>query len=375
MVILINTRFLLDDYREGYGNFVYEVSRRLAHQNSQHQFIFLFDREPVNNFDFPANVKMVVKGPPARHPLLWYAWYNFSLPSIARKYKVDVILSPDGFCSLRSRIPQVMVMHDLAFLHYPKHLVKSHLHFYRYFTGKFLKKAKKICVVSEFTKKDILENYSPDPAKISVVYSGISSDFKPIGEEEKLKILEEFSDEKEFFLATGAIHPRKNLLNLLKAFSIFKRRQKSGMKLVIAGRFAWKTDDLKEKLKTYKYRDDVVLTGYLTREVLSRLTASAYALVYPSLFEGFGLPPLEAMRSGVPALVSDIPALREISGPAALSFDPKDPEDMAAKMMMIYKDEVLRSELVAKGIEHCGQYTWDKTAELVWQSLLEASGN
>ena len=144
------------------------------------------------------------------------------------------------------------------------------------------------------------------------------------------------------------------------------------MKLVLAGRLAWKNDEFLALLATYKYKDNVVLTGYLEEGELARLMAAAYALVYPSLFEGFGVPVIEAMRCGVPVLTSKNSAMEEISAGAALYFDPAAVEDIAEKLMRIYKDERGRGELIEKGKEIAANYTWQKTADAVWEAVLQA---
>lgn len=144
------------------------------------------------------------------------------------------------------------------------------------------------------------------------------------------------------------------------------------MKLVLAGRMAWKNDEFIRLLKTYRYRDDVILTGYIEESELARLVAASYALVYPSLFEGFGVPVLEAMQSGVPALTSANSSMEEIGGEAGLYFDPRDHEDIAEKMMLIYKDENLRAQLVKQGYEQAQIYSWERTANLLWDSIMKA---
>src|SRR5690606_32023968 len=130
-----------------------------------------------------------------------------------------------------------------------------------------------------------------------------------------------FTDGKEFFLYTGAIHPRKNLINLLKGFSVFKKRLQSNFKLVIAGRLAWKYESFLNDIKSYKYRQDIILTGYIPEEDLADLTGSAYAMIYPSLFEGLGVPVLEAMQSGTPVITSEGSAMQEVAGDAAIYAD------------------------------------------------------
>lgn len=375
MKIAVNTRFLLKDYLEGYGYFIFETFLRIVRNHPEHEFIFIFDRPYDSKFIFAENIKPVVIGPQARHPLLWKLWYDIKIPAVLKKYKADVFVSCDGFCSLGTNVPQCIVVHDLSFLHYPSFNKKAHTIFYKRYIPRFLKKAGSIATVSDFSKQDILSFYKNIPAsKINVVYSGVKEIFKPVGEKEKKAIKEQYTSGKEFFIYVGAIHPRKNLENLLKAFSVFKKRQQSGMKLLLAGRLAWKYQPFLEKLKTYKYRDDVVLTGYVNDEELSRILGSAYAMLYPSLFEGFGVPVLEAMHCDVPVITSKNSSMQEIAQEAALYCDPSDYNSIADKMMLLYKDENLRKKLIIKGKEIFPKYSWDATAEAIWQNILKAVG-
>lgn len=372
MRIAVNTRFLLPDNLEGYGYFLYESLRRITENHPEHDFIFIFDRPFDRRFVFKSNVTAVVTGPPARHPVLWKLWYDISLPRIIRKYKADLVLHCDGFCSLATDVPQCMVVHDLAYIHYPSFIPRSHVLYMKRYMPKFLQKASSIATVSSFSKADIMRQYGIPESRIQVVYSAAKKSFRAVSLEEKEKIKERYTGGREYFLYTGAIHPRKNLLNLLKAFSVFKKKQNSNLKLVIAGRLAWKYSVFVESLKTYKYRHDVIVTGYLPEEELTALTASAYAMVYPSLWEGFGVPVLEAMRCGVPVITSKNSPMEEIAGDAALFADPEQFHDIAEKMMQVYKDEKLRQELIDKGKDIEPAYSWDRTAELLWESMLVA---
>lgn len=371
MRIAVNTRFLLKNYLEGYGYFLYETFKRITVNHPEHEFIFIFDRQFEKRFVFSANVKPVIAAPAARHPLLWKYWYDVKIPSLLRKYKADVFISCDGICSLRTNVPQCLVLHDLSFLHYPGAIKKAQLIFYKRYTPQFLKKAKVIATVSEFSKNDIVQQYLTTAAKIDVVYNGVKEMFHPLSYDEKEEIKRKYTDGKEYFVYTGSIHPRKNLMNLLKAFSVFKKRQQTGMKLVIAGRLAWKYESFTENLKNYKYRNDVLLTGYLPEEELVKVTGAAYGMLYPSLFEGFGVPVLEAMKCDVPVITSGHSAMQEIAKEAALYADPEKYADIAERMMLLYKDERLRNELISKGRITAAAYNWDKTAELLWQVILK----
>jgi glycosyltransferase involved in cell wall biosynthesis len=170
----------------------------------------------------------------------------------------------------------------------------------------------------------------------------------------------------------GAIHPRKNLVNLLKGYSLFKKRQRSNMKLVLAGRMAWKNDAFLQLLASYKYKTDVVLLNYVDEQQLALLMGTAYALVYPSFFEGFGVPVLEAINCGVPPLTSAHSSMQEIGEEAALYFNPNDPADIGDKLMLIYKDETLRKNLIENGKSIRLKYSWQQTADRLWQCMMKA---
>jgi glycosyltransferase involved in cell wall biosynthesis len=373
MVIAVNTRFWTAGPLEGFGYFTREVFTRMVLAHPENRFYFLFDRQP-EGLELPAGAQALVLGPPARHPLLWKYWLDVRVPLALRKIGADVFVSPDGFASLTSSVPQCLVVHDLGFLHQPEAYRKSHLSFYRHYTPRFVRKAAAIATVSSFSKADIVRAYGAPEGKIDVVYSAVKPLFRPLPFSEKEAVREAYTEGQEYFIYIGALQPRKNLVNLLKAFSLFKKRQQSGMKLVLAGRLAWKNNAFLELLSTYKYRADVVLTGYLEEEALARLAASAYALVYPSLFEGFGVPVLEGMQSGVAVLTSGNSPMEEIGGEAALYFNPTDVTDMADKLMRIYKDEELRARLISRGREVAAGYSWERTASLLWQSVLRAAG-
>jgi glycosyltransferase involved in cell wall biosynthesis len=371
MKIAVNTRFLLNEQLEGVGYFLYEVLQRMTSNHPEHQFLFIFDRPYDDKFIFGENVIAVIAGPPARHPILWKWWYDIKVPALLKKHKADIFLSCDGFCSLTTKVPQCLVVHDLAFLHYPSFIKKSHLIFYKHFTPKFLEKASTVATVSAFSKKDILDKYKIADEKISIVYNAAKKIFQPADDIIKEETKNKFTDGKNYFVYTGAIHPRKNLINLLKAFSIFKKRQKSDWKLLLAGRLAWKYDQFMKSLKAYKYREDVIMTGYVDETELVKITGSAYAMVYPSLWEGFGVPVLEAMCCSVPVITSTNSSMQEIAGDAALYADPASHQDIAEKMMLLYKDETLRNSLIEKGRQRSFQFNWDTTAELLWQALLK----
>src|SRR5438309_5414502 len=193
MNIVVNTRFLIRDQLEGYGYFTLEVFRVLTRQFPEHQFYFLFDRDHDPAFVLGNNVHPIKLSPPARHPLLWKFWYEVRVPSILKKLKADIFVSPDGISSLRTKLPQCLVLHDIGIIHYPQDYKRSHYLFYKRNIPRMIKKAQRVCTVSDFSRQDIIKTYGTSPEKIDVVYSAAKKIFSPpkSGEAEKTK--EEFT--------------------------------------------------------------------------------------------------------------------------------------------------------------------------------------
>jgi glycosyltransferase involved in cell wall biosynthesis len=370
MRIAVNAIFLQKDHLEGYGRFVKEIFSRLVHNHPEHEFIFLFDRPYDPAFIFGPNVTPLVITPAARHPLLFKYWYDVKAPLALKRYKPDIWVQPYGFCSLTSAIPQLLVVHDLSFLHHPGFISWYLRFFYMKFTGKFLRKAAGVVTVSAYSKQDIIKHYKIVPEKIGIAYGAAGEQFKPVSWQEKQQVKEQYTGGTEYFLCTGGIHPRKNLMNLLRAFSLFKKWQHSNMKLVVTGRLAGQHEEILAKIKNYKYREDVVLTGYLPDNELAKLTAGAYAAIYPSFFEGFGIPIVEAMQSGVPVITSNTSSMPETGGEAALYADPNDPDAIAKHMLGLYRDETYRSRLIDTGLAQASQFNWDTVAERMWGNMM-----
>ncbi|MBA4141188.1 MAG: glycosyltransferase family 4 protein [Segetibacter sp.] len=370
MRIAVNARLLREHPLEYYEYFIKEVFFRLAEQQPQHEFVFFFDKPFNPTFVFPVNVEPVVVSPKALHPLTVRWWFDVKIPHALKKYKADVFISPDGFCSLTTNVPQVLVIHDLAFLHYPK-LIKNYLWFYKRYIPRSIKKAKVLCTVSKFLKQDIIKHYKVAEEKIWNVGSAANPVFKPVDWQERENIKNNFSDGCEYFVFIESGYSEKKLINLVKAFSIFKKWQKTNMKLLLAGKFAYQYKDFIEKLKTYKYRDDVKMLCVHDDE-LAKAMAAAYALVLPTLYEGFSVRVIEAMQCEVPIIISDKSSMREVAGEAALYADPLNPEEIAAQMKMIFKDEQLRSKLIDMGKIQVRNFTWERTVQLMWKSIEQA---
>jgi len=368
MRIAVNTRFLLAGKMEGIGWYTYEVMKRMVEQHPDDEFIFIFDRQYDKRFIFGRNVTPVVLSPPARHPFLWYIWFEWSLPHLLKKYKADVFFSPDGYCSLRSDLATLMTMHDLSYLHYPGQVSFWVRKYYQYFVPRFLRRAQLIATVSNFVKEDIVKNLGISGEKILLAQNGGREEFKPISSERQTQIKNKYTQGREYFLYYGAIHPRKNVLNTILAFEKFKEISDSDICLVLAGRLAWHTNEIEDKLKHSVYKSDIIHLGYMDK-ALSELVASAKAVVYISYFEGFGLPVLESMASGVPVITSDISSLPEVAGDAALLVSPDNIFEIADAMSQLYYNKSIAVDMIRKGLMRAGEFSWDQTASLIYHSL------
>lgn len=369
MRIAVNARLLLKDRLEGIGWFAHETLSRMVRNHPEHTFIFFFDRPWHPDFIFGENVIPVLLKPQARHPFLYYVWTETVVPRALKKYQADIYFSPDMLGCCHTKIPVVFTLHDLAYKHYPEYMDFLHRWHYSRYMPKFAAKAAKIITVSTFTKEDIVEKLKVAPEKIEIIYNGAHQQYHPLTNQEAEAVKARYTDGQEYFLFTGALHPRKNIVNLLKAFVYFKRRQRSPIKLVIVGRMAWKFEEIEKAKRLMPFKEDVVWTGYLGIEELSQLTGAAYAMVYPSLFEGFGIPVLEAMTCDVPVIVSDRSSLPEVAGNAGLLVNPDLPEDIAAKMMILYKDEQLRNQLIKNARQQREKFNWDRSTEKLWNIL------
>jgi glycosyltransferase involved in cell wall biosynthesis len=368
MIIAFNTSFASDDFLNGSGDFIFECFSKLASQYPQNQFIY-FTNKGFNEKDITLkNITAINAGPKSKTPLLFQYWLNYKLPSLLRKHKVDVFVSTNS-CSLRTKVPQCLIVNDLSFLQHPHFFKKNWLRFYKNNTAKFLGKAAAVVSTSQFLKKEITNEYKIQSDKVDVAHPGINPVFKPATWQQKDNIRDNYTEGLEYFLYSGYIHPQQNLITLLKAFSFFKKRQKSNMQLIIALANISTDKEFTKSLSTFKYRNEVKILENLPSETLATITASAYAMVYPSPYDGFGISPAQAMQCDVPVITSNTSSLPETCGDAVLYIIPNDFNDIAEKMMLLFKDEDQRNQLIIKARQQAKLFNWDKTAAAVWEAI------
>jgi glycosyltransferase involved in cell wall biosynthesis len=369
MNIAVNTRLLIKDKLEGIGWFTYESLKRITTQHPEHHFYFIFDRPYDPGFIFSSNITPIVLSPQARHPLLFWFWFEYRLPRLLKQLNPDLFLSPDGYLSLKTTTKSLAVFHDLNFEHYPMDMPFAFRRHYRHFFPKFAKKAIRIATVSEFSRQDIIRQYGKSHQLIDVVYDGANESYAPLSPEMISLTRKKYTSGCPYFIFIGSLHPRKNLVNLFRAFDIFRQDHPGDVKLLIVGARKWWTKEIRKAFREMKYSNDVVFSGRLNSEELVHVLGSSLALTYVSYFEGFGIPIVEAFRCGVPVITSNVTSMPEVAGDAALLVNPFQPNSIAGAMKRIAEDENLRKDLVRKGHDREDEFTWQKTADLLWESI------
>lgn len=367
--IVVNTRLLLKDRLEGIGWFTRQTLERITKQNPDIHFVFIFDRPYSEEFIFSDNITPIILSPKARHPFMYWFWLQVQVKSLLRRMKPDLFLSPDGMLVLGAGCKQLPVIHDINFLHYPQHNKWLTAKYYNYFFPRFAREASRIATVSEYSRADIAASYGINPSKIDVVYNGVNPFFRPLSEEEKTSVRQQYTEGKAYFLYVGSLHPRKNIPALINAFASFKTETQSDIKLLLAGPLFWGLAEIRNAIQQSKLGADIVLTGRLTDEELARVMGAALVFTYIPLFEGFGIPLLEAMESGVPILSSNTTSLPEVAGQAALLVDPENHNEIKNAMHTIYNMADLRQKLISNGFIQKQLFSWDKSAHLLWESI------
>ena len=358
MRIALNARHMLVDRLEGVGIVTDEVMGRMARSHPEDQFDYYFDRKFDQRFVHSTNVAPHTNHPVTRLPILIRYWLDHPVRKDVVKQKANVFFSPDGFIPL-----------GMAYLRYPEHLQPRIRSFYNKWMPRYLAYTDHIITVSEFSKSEIIAGYNIPADKISVVYNGITDAFKPVSEEQKKLTRDRYTKGRPYFVYLGAIHPRKNILTLVKAFEQFKSSHSSDYQLVLAGRASWHTEEVFKTIAESKWKDAIHLPGYIATADATSLVASAEAMIYPSLYEGFGLPLVEAMACSAPVICSNVSSLPEVAGNAALLFEPHDVGQLAQHMKSIAEEESVRKELITLGHERSKYFSWDKAAAQVYEIL------
>ncbi|MFN4853042.1 MAG: glycosyltransferase family 4 protein [Bacteroidota bacterium] len=367
MQIAVNTRLLIKDRVDGISRYAYELLSRMTRAHPEDHFVFLFDREPDPAFIFSENVTPIVLSPQARHPFLFYWWFEFSVASLLNRMKPDVFFSPDGFLSLRANCKQVAVIHDINFAHFPEGLPKLVALYYNYFFPRFAKKADAIISVSSFSANDIIHTYGIDPAKVQAIHNGPGKVFPNTSGDVSKAILTKHCIQSPYFLFTGTLLPRKNIEGMLQAFDYFCEQSEQPYQLVMAGgKYRW-TSSMENTYKKMKYADRVIFTGRVDDAVMGAFIQQASCMLFIPFYEGFGFPVLEAFSAGVPVVCSRVSSLPEVGGNYAFYCDPHL-TDSIVKSMQEALASVRDREVYKKA---SAAFSWDVCAAKTYALILK----
>jgi glycosyltransferase involved in cell wall biosynthesis len=367
--IAVNTRLLMPGKLDGIGWFTFETLRRIVHLHPEIHFIFLFDRKFNKEVIFSDNVTPVVMGPPTRHPVLWVIWLEWRIRAYLKRNSPDLFLSTDGFISLRAKTPSVAVIHDINFEHRPEDLPWLVRKYYRYFFPRFARKASRIVTVSEFSRREIINQYDIPEEKVDLAYNGVNEQYHPLDKEKVEEVRKRLTGGAPYFVFVGSIHPRKNITNLLKAFQLFKDEVKGDFKMVVVGEKFFLTGPMEEQLLKMKSKKDVIFTGRISPHQLNEVLGAAHAMTFVPYYEGFGIPIVEAMKCDIPVIASKAASLPEIAGDAAIFASPESPGSIRDCMVRMVREEQLRKDLIEKGRVRRSHFNWDRTAENLWKSV------
>ena len=277
----------------------------------------------------------------------------------------------------RSPCPVVATVHDLSFEHIPETFkLRSRVQL-RLTVRATARRAAHVIAPSEYTRRDLLETYGLDPGRVTAVPLAVSPRFRPVGEAAELdRVRRRYGIAGEYVLAVGSIQPRKNLARLVRAYSALRRgRGRSNLpQLVLAGKKAWLYGETLRAVEEEGLAGSVVLTGYVSEGDLPALYSGALCFAYPSFYEGFGLPPLEAMSCGAPVLTGNLTSLPEVVGDAGLTVDPFDTEAMTRALARLIEDDALRAELRERGLKRARRFDWRDTARMTLQIYRRVAG-
>ena len=300
-----------------------------------------------------------------------------TLSAELRKRPVDVLhvqFTAPPFCPC----PVVVSIHDLSFEHLPQTFNRRSRTQLRLTVRQSARRAARILSLSEHTRRDIIETYGIKPERINAIPLAAPEQFAPVTDNSELqRVRHNYGIDGNYILSVGSIQPRKNLARLVKAYASLRGEFSTDKlpKLVLVGKCAWLYDETLRTLDETGVRDTVVLTGYVPEADLPALYSGALCFVYPSYFEGFGLPPLEAMKCGAPVIVGNRTSLPEVVGDAALAVDPFDVEAIAAAIKRLINDAALRHELSLKGQQRASTFNWRETARKTLQVYEEVARN
>ncbi len=355
------------------GSFLYPSLLLLASAYPADQFIFFADKQSPLQINLTSNCKIFAVSPAIKNSLLLHYWYNFKLPGILKKMNAAVFLSESSVCSLRTNVPQCMVLPDISFLQKKKLLQYEHAGYLKKFFSQSIRKTACVLTIENNITEALILKYPYSQSKISTAGHGLIETYQPLPLNKKVAELNLHTEGNEFFFCECSAYTQPNILFVLKAFSLFKKRLKSNMQLLLLLKNISAEECVKD-FKNYKYRQEVKFIPHESHEKTAQLLAAAYACIYLPAVSATENTGLHSMQCEVPLITNDGQAAKSVYKDAAL-FTSIDEKMIAENMMLLYKDEAMRNETIEKGISLAATYNWPATAALLWQSILSIGSN
>lgn len=373
MRIGIDIRCLVEGRRTGVEEYTINLLENIfKHDQRNKYFLFLNSfKEPAIDLDkFRHFENVEVKRFRVPNKILNFCFWYLKWPKIDKMIGgVDVFFLPNiTFCAFSKKVKTVITAHDLSYEYHPETFSwKRRLWHLFVNPRKIFERADKIIAVSKSTGNDLQEYYGIDKNKVTVIHSAVSENLGPVDRNNPklLEIKDKYDLPYKFVLSLGTIEPRKNVISVIRAFDYLKKNRVPGaekLKLVIAGTHGWKDNRIFSEINASACKEDIKFIGYVEEDDKKYLYNLASVFVYVSLFEGFGFPPLEAMRCGTPVICSNNTSLPEIVGPAAIMVDPSKVDEIFLALKSIICEPDLREDLRKKGIARAGQFSWRMTA-------------
>ena len=346
----------LASVKTGIGHYTLELSRALAAINPDDEFQLIAPIPLASDDHLPRNLRKV-------HAPKRKLWWVAGLPLYIRRSSLALFHGTNYDIPLWSQCPTVLSIHDLSLLLYPQTHLKHLVRRARYRLPLMARSATRIITATEHVKREVTRHLRVDPAKIAVTPYAPRTDFRPIPRVETEEVRRRLGVEDIFILFVGTIEPRKNLITLLRAFGETQMNTDLRAQLVIAGQEGWLMGEMSSYIEREGLQGQIRFTGYVADEDLRALYSSCAVSVYPSQYEGFGFPPLEAMACGAPVIAADVPSLHETVGQAALRVPPTDVQQLARALVEMLTDEQKRAHYSRAGMEWAAQFTWERTAQ------------
>lgn len=353
--------------RAGIGRYTRGLVQSLSQLDANSEYVLLVSgRSYQENRIPPLSPNFRLKYLPLSHRWTTALWHRLRLPIPADLFtgRVDLFHSPDFVLPPLRRGKKILTIHDLSFYRYPQGAEPSLLWYLKGAVPRSVTRADFIFADSQCTKKDLVEILNVPQEKVAVIYPGVDARFRPDDDHRYQTILRaKYGLESPFILSVGTIEPRKNYPRLIQAFQLLRAEYKIPHQLIIVGGRGWLFHDIYQEVERLGIGDSVRFLGYVPEEDLRALYRGAEVFAFPSHYEGFGLPPLEAMACGVPTVVSNTSSLPEVVGDAALMVSPDDIKGLAEALYRLLSDDALRAELRKEGLEQAQKFSWEKTGE------------